>query len=110
MILLFHIHLLLCTFSPQVSEYDHEMPQSHTFLRGRTITVEATATTAINARNFGSYRIVKQRMLMQSKKDDKDQESIQSSTTPYPGYQWVSKKLTITHHKREPRGQPFPSR
>ena len=38
----------------------------------------------------------------------KDQESIQSSTTPDPGYQWESDKLTVRHHKREPRGQPFP--
>ena len=45
-----------------------------------------------------------------SKKECKDQESIQSSTTPDPGYQWESDKLTIRHHKREPRGQPFPSR
>ena len=42
--------------------------------------------------------------LMQSKKDGKDQESIQSSTTPDPGYQWESNKLTVRHHKREPRG------
>ena len=34
----------------------------------------------------------------------KDQESIQSSTTPDPGYQWESDKLTVRHHKREPRG------
>ena len=45
-----------------------------------------------------------------SKKEGKDQESIQSSTTPYPGYQWESDNVTIRHHKREPRGQPFPSR
>ena len=45
-----------------------------------------------------------------SKQDGKDQESIQSSTTPDPGYQWESGKVTIRHHKREPRGQPFPSR
>ena len=43
--------------------------------------------------------------LMQSKKDGKDQESIQSSTTPDPGYQWESNKLTVRYHKREPRGQ-----
>ena len=43
--------------------------------------------------------------LIQSKKDGKDQESIQSSTTPDPGYQWESKKLKVRHHKREPRGQ-----
>ena len=41
---------------------------------------------------------------------DKDQESIQSSTTPDPGYQCESDKLTVRHHTREPRGQPFPSR
>ena len=38
------------------------------------------------------------------------QKSIQSSTTPDPGYQRESDKLTVRHHKREPRGQPFPSR
>ena len=31
--------------------------------------------------------------LMQSKKDGKDQESIQSSATSDPGYQWESNKL-----------------
>ena len=40
----------------------------------------------------------------------KDQESIRSSTTPDPGYQWESDKLTVRHHRREPRGQPFPTR
>ena len=40
----------------------------------------------------------------------KDQESIQSSTTPDPGYQLEGEKFTEIHHKREPRGQPFPSR
>ena len=43
--------------------------------------------------------------LIQSKKDGKDQESIQSSSTPDPGYQWESNKLTDSHHKREQRGQ-----
>ena len=43
--------------------------------------------------------------LKQSKKDGKDQESIQSITTPDPGYQWGSNKLTVRHHKRELRGQ-----
>ena len=44
-----------------------------------------------------------------SKKEDKDQESIQSSTTPDRGYQWKSDKVTIRHHKREPRVQSFSS-
>ena len=44
-----------------------------------------------------------------SKKGCKDQESIQSSTTTDPGYQWESNKLTVRHHKREPRGQLFPN-
>ena len=44
------------------------------------------------------------------KKEGKDQESIQSITAPDPGYQWESDNFTIRHHKREPRGQPFPSR
>ena len=46
----------------------------------------------------------------QSKKGCKDQESIQSSTTPDPGYKGESDKLTVRHHKRDPIGQPFPSR
>ena len=45
-----------------------------------------------------------------SKKEGKDQEMIQSSTTPDPGYQWESDHFTIRRHKREPRGQSFPSR
>ena len=44
------------------------------------------------------------------KKEGKDQESIQSSTTSDPGYQWESDNVAIRHHKREPRDQPFPSR
>ena len=40
-------------------------------------------------------------------KDGKYQESIQSSTTPGPGYQKESNNLTIRHNKREPRGQPL---
>ena len=43
--------------------------------------------------------------LIQSKKDGKDQISIQSSTTPDPGYQWESNKLTVKHHRRELRSQ-----
>ena len=46
----------------------------------------------------------------ESKKEGKDQKSIQSSTIPDPGYKWESDNVTIRHHKREPRGQPFPSR
>ena len=42
---------------------------------------------------------------LRSKKEGKDQESIQLSTTPDSGYQWESDNVTI-----EPRGQPFPSR
>ena len=45
-----------------------------------------------------------------SKKEGKDQESIQTSTTPDPRHQWDSDNVTTRHHKRELRGQPFPSR
>ena len=45
----------------------------------------------------------------ESKKEGKDQESIKSGITPDTGYQWES-DVTIIHHKREPRGQPFPRR
>ena len=49
-------------------------------------------------------------IIHKSKKEGKDRESIQSSTTPDPGYQWESDNVTIRHHKRKPRGQPSPSR
>ena len=56
------------------------------------------------------FRAVSIRVIKVSKGAKIDQESIQSSTTPDPGYQWESDKLTVRHHKREPRCQPFPSR
>ena len=37
----------------------------------------------------------------QSKSGCKDQESIQSRTTPDPGYQWESDKLTVIHQTNE---------
>ena len=47
---------------------------------------------------------------MISKKGCKDRESIQSSTTPDPEYQWESNKLTVGHHKRERQEvSPFPA-
>ena len=55
-------------------------------------------------------RVLRMKCLAQSKKEGKDQESIQSSTTPDPGYQWECDNVKNTHHKREPRGQPIPSR
>ena len=48
--------------------------------------------------------------LYQSKKEDKFQELIQSSTTPDTGYESERDNFTIIHHKREPRCQPFSSR
>ena len=49
-------------------------------------------------------------MYMQSKKEGKDQESIQSSTTHdsgnHTGKRQKHKKTSLT---REPRGQPFPN-
>ena len=41
----------------------------------------------------------------QSKKEGKDQESIQSSTTPDPGDQRESDNLTIRNKKQEPKDQ-----
>ena len=45
-----------------------------------------------------------------SKKDGKDQEMIQSSTTPDPGYHMGKLQKYNKHHQQEPRGQAFPSR
>ena len=47
----------------------------------------------------------------QSKEEGKDQESIQSNTTPDPGHHMGERqKHKKTSHKRVPRGQPFSSR
>ena len=45
--------------------------------------------------NKGTKTIVGNREHKKSTKEGKDQESIQLSTTPDPGYQWESNKLTI---------------
>ena len=42
-----------------------------------------------------------------SKKEGKDQESIKSSPTPDPGYQWESDNFTNRH---QPQAKAFPSR
>ena len=39
--------------------------------------------------------------MLQSKKEGKDQETIQSSTTPDPGYQWESDNFILKHHKQK---------
>ena len=42
-----------------------------------------------------------------STKEDKDQELIQSSTTPDPGYQWESNKLTVDITNESQEVSPF---
>ena len=54
-----------------------------------------------------SFVLIQIFLMILSKKEGKDQELIQSSITPDSGYQWESDNVTIRHHKREPRGQPF---
>ena len=55
-----------------------------------------------NATLSGSAPFVK------SKQGRKDQESIQSSTTPDPGYQWENDKLTDTTNESK-EVSPFPA-
>ena len=45
----------------------------------------------------------------QSKLGCKDQESMQSSTTPDPGYQWESDKLIVDTTKESQEVSPFPA-
>ena len=45
----------------------------------------------------------------QSKSGCKDQESIQASTTPDPGYQWESDKLTVDTTNESKEVSPFPA-
>ena len=60
----------------------------------------------LQVQSFGFMHI----LIHISKKEGKDQESTQSSTTPDPGQQWESNNTTIRYHKREPRGKPPLSR
>ena len=48
-------------------------------------------------------------VLVQSKQGCKDQESIQSSTTPDQGYQWESDKLTVDTTNESQEVSPFPA-
>ena len=45
----------------------------------------------------------------QRKQGCKDQESTQSSTTPDPGYQWESDKLTVDTTNENQEVSPFPA-
>ena len=45
----------------------------------------------------------------QSKKEGKYQESIQSSTTSDPGYQWESDNITIRHQNESQEVSPVPA-
>ena len=47
--------------------------------------------------------------LLQSKYGCKDQESIQLSTPPDPGYQWESDKLTVDTTNESQEVSPFPA-
>ena len=47
--------------------------------------------------------------ICQSKKEGKDQESIQSSTTPDPGYQWESDNVTKDFTNESQEVSPFPA-
>ena len=47
--------------------------------------------------------------LNKSKKDSKDQESIQSSTTPVPGYQMGKLHITLNITNKSQDISPFPS-
>ena len=47
--------------------------------------------------------------LYKSKYGCKDQESIQSSTTPDPGYKWESDKLTVDTTNESQEVSPFPA-
>ena len=55
-------------------------------------------------------RIIMMLGYTESKKNGRNMESIQLSTTPDPGHQWESDNFTIRQQKWEPRGHPFPSR
>ena len=52
---------------------------------------------------------ITQKLLKQSKYGCKDQESIQSSTTPDPGYQWESDKLIEDTTNESQEVSPFPA-
>ena len=48
--------------------------------------------------------------MYERRNDGKDQEAIQSSTTPDPEYHMGRLQKYNKHHQQESRGQPFTSR
>ena len=69
----------------------------HHFTRGSTEKIVVPSVSGVAATTF-YYSVIKDwnslpSDVKQSKKEGKDQESIQSSTTPDPGYQWKSNKV-----------------
>ena len=62
-----------------------------------------------NDTNPSNSTIIRLFWYCKSKKGCKDQESIQSSTTPDPGYQWESDKLTVDTTNESQEGSPFPA-
>ena len=44
---------------------------------------------------------------MKPKEERGQRSGIDASNTPDPGLQWESDNVTLRHHKRDPRGQPF---
>ena len=75
-----------------------------------TSVLKALLVNLISKHTHLLFFIPRQVSRCQRKKEDNDQESVQSSSTSEPGYQLESDNVKIRHHKRVPRGLPFPSR
>ena len=60
-------------------------------------------------KSWGTISILMEFINVQSKQGCKDQESIQSSTTPDPGYQWESNTLTVDATNESQGVSPFPA-
>ena len=76
----------------------------------------ALDTSTFNSKTSYLHYIILLRMLVptsglrKSKKESKNQESIQSSTTPFPGYQMGKYQNRNKNHTQEPRGQQATAR
>ena len=74
------------------------------------VKTEYSLIPAIEFESRCAFYLLSMTVSKKSKYGGKDQESIQSSNTPDPGYQWESDKNIIKHYIQESQvASPFPA-
>ena len=75
-----------------------------------TYVLISTVVTDVINEHFDTFPNTVHKMLgIESKTDGKDQDAMQSCTTPDPGYHMGKKQKYSKHHQHEPKVSPFPA-